>query len=161
MFRGNHPARVDEKGRLKIPAEFKGRVDEIYGSHFYITSKDGKRAEVYPLKEWEKIEEKLAQIPSMNPAKQKFLDITSYYGQMADMDAQGRILLPQLLRETAKVTAEVVVFGKQTYPGSFESRSLQGAVDSVDRRRAESALGVLDYRQHQTPQVGSTKGGRK
>jgi MraZ protein len=115
MFRGNHPARVDEKGRLKIPAEFKGRVDEIYGNHFYITSKDGKRAEIYPLKEWEKIEEKLAQIPSMNPAKQKFLDITSYYGQMADMDAQGRILLPQLLRETAKVTAEVVVFGKQTY----------------------------------------------
>jgi MraZ protein len=51
----------------------------------------------------------------MNPARQKFLDITSYYGQMADMDAQGRILLPQLLRETAKVTAEVVVFGKQTY----------------------------------------------
>lgn len=115
MFRGNHPARVDEKGRLKIPAEFKGRVDEIYGNHFYITSKDGKRAEIYPLKEWEKIEEKLALIPSMNPAKQKFLDITSYYGQMADMDAQGRILLPQLLRETAKVTAEVVVFGKQTY----------------------------------------------
>jgi MraZ protein len=115
MFRGNHPARVDEKGRLKIPAEFRGRVDEIYGNHFYITSKDGKRAEIYPLKEWEKIEEKLAQIPSMNPAKQKFLDITSYYGQMADMDAQGRILLPQLLRETAKVTAEVVVFGKQTY----------------------------------------------
>jgi MraZ protein len=115
MFRGNHPARVDEKGRLKIPAEFKGRVDEIYGNQFYITSKDGKRAEIYPLKEWEKIEEKLAQIPSMNPAKQKFLDITSYYGQMADMDAQGRLLLPQLLRETAKVTAEVVVFGKQTY----------------------------------------------
>ena len=115
MFRGNHPARVDEKGRLKIPAEFKGRVDEIYGNQFYITSKDGKRAEIYPLKEWEKIEEKLALIPSMNPAKQKFLDITSYYGQMADMDAQGRILLPQLLRETAKVTAEVVVFGKQTY----------------------------------------------
>jgi MraZ protein len=115
MFRGNHPARVDEKGRLKIPAEFKGRVDEIYGNHFYITSKDGKRAEIYPLKEWEKIEEKLAQIPSMNPAKQKFLDITSYYGQMADMDAQGRLLLPQLLRDTAKVTAEVVVFGKQTY----------------------------------------------
>jgi MraZ protein len=46
MFRGNHPARVDEKGRLKIPAEFKGRVDEIYGNHFYITSKDGKRAEI-------------------------------------------------------------------------------------------------------------------
>lgn len=115
MFRGNHPTRVDEKGRLKLPAEFKRRVDELYGPQFYITSKDGKRAEIYPLKEWEKIEEKLAAIPSMNPAKKKFLDVTNYYGQMAEMDAQGRVLIPQLLRETAKVTGEVVVFGVQTF----------------------------------------------
>lgn len=115
MFRGNHPARVDEKGRLKVPADFKKRVDEIYGPQFFITSKDGKRAEVYPLKEWEAIEAKLAQIPSMNPAKKKFLDVTNYYGQMAEMDAQGRLLIPQLLRETAKVMGEVVVLGTQTF----------------------------------------------
>ena len=115
MFRGNHPTRVDEKGRLKVPADFKRRVDELYGPQFFITSRDGKRAEIYPLKEWEIIEAKLAQIPSMNPHKKKFLDVTNYYGQMAEMDAQGRLLLPQLLRETAKVTGEVVVFGSQTY----------------------------------------------
>ena len=115
MFRGNHPARVDEKGRLKVPADFKRRVDEVYGPQFFITSKDGKRAEVYPLKEWEAIEAKLAQIPSMNPAKKKFLDVTNYYGQMAEMDAQGRLLIPQLLRETAMVMGEVVVLGTQTF----------------------------------------------
>ena len=115
MFRGNHPARVYEKGRLKVPADFKRRVDEVYGPQFFITSKDGKRAEVYPLKEWEAIEAKLAQIPSMNPAKKKFLDVTNYYGQMAEMDAQGRLLIPQLLRETAKVMGEVVVLGTQTF----------------------------------------------
>jgi MraZ protein len=144
MFRGNHPARVDEKGRLKIPAEFKGRVDEIYGNHFYITSKDGKRAEIYPLKEWEKIEEKLAQIPSMNPAKQKFLDITSYYGQMSDMDAQGRILLPQLLRETAKVTAEVVVFGKQTYLEVLNHEAFKAQLTPLtdEEQRALSEFGL-------------------
>jgi MraZ protein len=144
MFRGNHPARVDEKGRLKIPAEFKGRVDEIYGNHFYITSKDGKRAEIYPLKEWEKIEEKLAQIPSMNPAKQKFLDITSYYGQMADMDAQGRILLPHLLRETAKVTAEVVVFGKQTYLEVLNHESFKAQLTPLtdEEQRTLSEFGL-------------------
>lgn len=115
MFRGNHPARVDDKGRLKLPAEFKRRVDEVYGPQFYITSKDGRRAEIYPIREWEKVEEKLAQIPSMNPAKKKFLDVTNYYGQMAELDAAGRLLLPQILRESAKVTAEVVVLGAQTY----------------------------------------------
>ena len=114
MFRGNHPTRVDEKGRLKLPAEFKRRVDELYGPQFYITSKDGKRVEIYPLKEWEAIEAKLAGIPSMNPAKKKFLDVTNYYGQMSEMDAQGRLLLPQLLRESAKVVGDVVVLGSQT-----------------------------------------------
>jgi MraZ protein len=115
MFRGNHPARVDEKGRLKLPAEFKRRVDEAYGPQFYITSKDGKRAEIYPIHEWEKLEEQLAKIPNMNPAKKKFLDVTNYYGQMAELDAQGRLTLPLILRDSAKVTAEVVVLGAQTY----------------------------------------------
>ena len=115
MFRGNHPARVDDKGRLKLPAEFKRRVDEHYGPQFYVTSRDGKRAEIYPLREWEKVEEKLAVIPSMNPSKKRFLDVTNYYGQMAELDSQGRLLLPQILRESARVTAEVVVLGAQTY----------------------------------------------
>lgn len=115
MFRGNHPTRVDEKGRLKLPAEFKRRIDESYGAQFYITSKNGRVAEIYPLQEWEKIEQKLAEIPGMNPAKKKFLDRVNYYGQMAEMDAQGRLLLPQILRESAKVMGDVVVFGMQTY----------------------------------------------
>jgi MraZ protein len=115
MFRGNHPARVDEKGRLKLPAEFKRRIDEEYGEQFYITSKDGKVAEIHPLKEWEKFEEKLAAIPNFNPAKKKLLDRLNYFGQVARMDEQGRVLLPQILREQAKVTGDVVVFGMQTY----------------------------------------------
>src|SRR6204780_1892717 len=115
MFRGNHPTRVDEKGRLKLPAEFKRLGDERYGAHFYITSKEGHSAEIYPLPEWEKIEEKPAGIPSMNAAKKKFLDRVNYYGQMSEMDAQGRVLLPQILRETAKLAGDVGVFGVQTY----------------------------------------------
>ena len=115
MFRGNHPARVDEKGRLKLPADFKRRSDEVYGPQFYITSKDGKRAEIYPIREWEKIEAKLAEIPSMNPAKKKFLDVTNYYGQVVEMDAQGRLLIPQLLREAATLAGDVAVLGLQTY----------------------------------------------
>ena len=115
MFRGNHPTRVDEKGRLKLPAEFKRRVDELYGPQFYITSMDGKRAQVYPLKEWEQIEASLAKMSPMDPVRKKFLDVTNFYGQMAEMDGQGRLLIPQLLRETAKVMGEVVVLGTQTF----------------------------------------------
>ena len=111
MFRGNHPTRVDEKGRLKLPVDFKRLVDEGYGTQFFITSRDGRRAEIWPLLEWQKIEEKLAVIPGMNAAKKKFLDRVNYYGQMAEMDAQGRVLLPQILRENARLAGDAVVLG--------------------------------------------------
>ena len=139
MFRGNHPTRVDEKGRLKLPAEFKRRADEMYGPQFYITSKDGKRAEIYPLKEWERIEAKLAAIPSMTPERKRFLDVTNYYGQMAEMDAQGRLLLPQLLRETAKVTGDVVVFGVQTYLEVANHEMFKAEMEAAPLTEADQA----------------------
>jgi MraZ protein len=115
MFRGNHPTRVDEKGRLKVPAEFKRVIDEKYGQQFYITSVDGKVAQVYPFEEWERIEQKLAALSSFNPTKKKFLDRTNYYGQQVEMDGQGRLLLPQLLRESGQIKGEVAVLGNLTY----------------------------------------------
>ena len=115
MFRGNHPTRVDEKGRLKVPAEFKRVIDEKYGQQFYITSLDGKVAQVYPFEEWERIEQKLAALSNFNPTKKKFLDRTNYYGQQVEMDGQGRLLLPQLLREAGQIKGEVAVLGNLTY----------------------------------------------
>jgi MraZ protein len=115
MFRGNHPTRVDEKGRLKLPADFKREVDEKYGAQFYITSLDGKRAKLYPLKAWEAIEASLQSMSSMDPVRKKFLDVTNYYGQMAEMDAQGRLLIPQLLRDSATVKGDVNVLGSQDH----------------------------------------------
>ena len=67
MFRGNHPTRVDEKGRLKVPAEFKRVLDEKYSQQFYITSFDGKSAQMYPFEEWERLEEKFSRLSTFNP----------------------------------------------------------------------------------------------
>lgn len=115
MFRGNHPTRVDEKGRLKVPAEFKRLVDEKYANAFYITSTDGERALIYPMEEWQRIEEKLSRLSSFNPTKKKFLDRTNYYGQAVEMDNQGRLLLPAMLRESAQLKGEVAVLGNLTH----------------------------------------------
>ncbi len=115
MFRGNHPTRVDEKGRLKVPAEFKRVIDEKYGQQFYITSLDGDVAQVYPFEEWERIEQKLAALSTFNPTKKKFLSKTNYWGQVVEMDGQGRLLMPQLLRDAALLKGEVAVTGYQTY----------------------------------------------
>jgi MraZ protein len=115
MFRGNNPAKVDEKGRLKIPAEFKAGFDEQGAARFFITSKDGKRAEIHAMQDWEAIELKLADIPDMNPAKKKYMDRVNYYGHTSDVDTQARVLLPQLLREKARLTGDVLVIGKGKY----------------------------------------------
>jgi MraZ protein len=115
MFRGNHPAKVDEKGRLKLPAAFKQLLDAQNVTQFYITSSDGKSAEVWPLPEWEKREQQLAEYSTLDPAVDKYLDLTSYYGQQVEIDNQARVLLPQILRGTATLDAEVTVFGKLTY----------------------------------------------
>jgi len=115
MFRGNHPAKVDEKGRLKLPAAFKQLLDAQHVTQFYVTSSDGKSAEVWPLPEWEKREEQLAESSTMDDSVKKYLNLTSYYGQQVEVDNQARILLPQILRGTAKLDAEVTVFGMRTY----------------------------------------------
>jgi MraZ protein len=113
-LRGNCPAKVDEKGRLKIPAVFLEALKE-YGTEFYITSMTGESARIYPMRVWSEIEDKLAAIPSQNQAKRKFLMRTSYYGQAVELDGQGRVLLPAVLRETAQMKGEVDVFGALNY----------------------------------------------
>ncbi len=149
MFRGSHSTRVDEKGRLKLPAEFRKLLKE--GQEFFITSMDGKRAQIYPIAEWELKEAKLATLPSMHPGRQQIEDVTGLYGQMAEMDNQGRVVLPQMLREDARLTEEVRVVGKvgKVEPGwlevvHFESFK-EGVVAKPITYETQMQLAALDF----------------
>ena len=141
MFRGNHPTRVDEKGRLKVPADFKRVIDEKYGAKFYITSMDGKVAHLYPFEEWEQIEAKLNGLSNFNPAKKRFLTVTNYYGQVVEMDAQGRLLIPQLLRESASLKADVAVMG---FLNHLEVQGMEQVKAEVEQGFTESDQAELD-----------------
>jgi MraZ protein len=114
MLRGNIPAKVDEKGRLKIPAAF---LEELkgFGDQFYVTSETGDTARIYPMKVWEEIEAKLSRLSSHNRTKEKFLTWTNYYGQSVEIDGQGRVLIPPVLREAALMKGDVDVNGNLTY----------------------------------------------
>jgi len=115
MLRGNYTARIDSKGRLKVPTAFRRPIEEEHGAEFYVTSLTGECVRIYPLPEWASIEQRLALLPSMDPARRKFLDRTNYYGQQATMDAQGRLLIHPLLRKNAGVVGDVAVLGYLTY----------------------------------------------
>jgi MraZ protein len=144
MFRGNHLAKVDEKGRLKLPSAFKQLVDAAHVTQFYVTSTDGKSAEIWPLPEWEKREEQLADASTMDDAVRKYLNMTSYYGQQVEMDNQARLLLPQILRSSAALDAEVTVFGMRTYlevhNREIFERNLQGNELTAEDRKAMAAI---------------------
>jgi MraZ protein len=128
-LRGNYPAKVDEKGRLKIPASFLEELKE-FGNLFYITSPNGETARIYPMKVWNELEDKLAKLPSTNKAKRKFLLRTSYFGQVVELDGQGRVLMPAVLREKAQTKGDVAVLGALDY---LEVINNARALDQMDK----------------------------
>lgn len=112
MFRGSAPAKIDDKGRLKIPQDFRRFLDERFGPDLFVTSILGDSAMLYPLPVWEEIEQRLLAMPSTDPTRKRFLERVSYFGQQVHLDVQGRILLPQILRESAGMNGDVVVSGQ-------------------------------------------------
>ncbi len=121
MLRGSYTARMDDKGRLKIPADFKRFLEDTYKSaDFYVTSLSGEDVWIYPLKEWEEKEKRLALVPSTSPALQRYMDRVSYFGQMQQMDSQNRILIHPLLRGTAELMGDVMVMGKVDFLDVWE-----------------------------------------
>ena len=110
-FRGSAPARLDEKGRLKVPGHFRQQLEDGYGPELFITSLHGNEVRLYPIQVWRGIEEKLAAKAEFNRAKAKFLERVNYFGQSGALDKQGRVLIPQILRDAAKLPPDVVVTG--------------------------------------------------
>jgi len=81
MFRGNHPAKIEESGRLKVPVPFKQLLDAANITDLYVTTADGERAQIWPLDEWKKNESRLKKHSVGNKAVKNYLDMTGYHGQ--------------------------------------------------------------------------------
>jgi MraZ protein len=115
VFRGNAPASIDEKGRLKIPNAFRALLEGKYGRDVFLTSLTGDYVRVYPMPVWLEIEQKLGGMPSSHPSRLRFLDRINYFGQTGELDAQGRVVIPYRLRESASMSGDVDVLGQVTW----------------------------------------------
>ena len=148
MLRGNYTARVDAKGRLKVPSAYRRLIEDRWGREIYVTSLTGEAALVYPMAEWVIIEERLSMLPSMDPTKRKFLERTNYYGQPGELDTQGRIVLHPLLRSKAELLPEtdVAVLGYLTYLEVWSLDRFQARLDAEpftdDDAAALARLGI-------------------
>lgn len=152
LFRGLQTGRVDDKGRLKLPALVRQRLEEIYrDSSIFITSLDGESVKAFPLREWEAVEAKLSEkSPEGNESdgeiKQKILFQTNKYGAEESLDSQGRILVPAVLREAAGMRGEVKILWQSNHLLVLNAQKF-GEVDEANRlgtddKRYAANLGV-------------------
>ena len=114
-LRGSAATRIDDKGRLKLPTIFRGVIQDQHGADVFVTSLTGESVRVYPMPVWIEIEQRLLAVPRNHPSRLKFLDRVNYYGQPGELDAQGRVVIPSPLRESASMVGDVRVFGRLEY----------------------------------------------
>jgi MraZ protein len=146
VFRGNAPARIDDKGRLKVPNTFKSLLESKYGRDLFLSSLSGEYVRIYPMPVWLDIEEKLTRMPSTHPSRLRFLDRVNYFGQAAELDAQGRVLIPLRLREAATMNGEVDVLGQVNFLDVWNHERLTTKMQrepfTDDDARALSEFGI-------------------
>lgn len=132
-FSGDRTTKLDERGRLKMPAEFKGYIERKYGrafNAFYITSMEGDSAEIYPMPEWVKREAKILALPQTHKARKALLERYHLWGGRSDMDPQGRVQIPEELRAKADLVGDVKVSGEGNL---LRVKSVQKLRESVEQ----------------------------
>jgi MraZ protein len=144
MLRGHHPARIDDKGRLKIPSAFLGALTES-SRDFFVTSISGEFVRIYPLHAWTEIEKRLATMPQAHPARQRFLERVNFFGQVAQVDGQGRILIPQILRKTASMEGDVAVLGQQNHVAVWNTKRLEEKLFEKEPFTDEDAKQLAEF----------------
>jgi MraZ protein len=146
VLRGNHTAKIDDKGRLKIPNAFRSLIEGQHGAEVFVTSLTGEYVRLYPMPVWITLEEKLARVPSTHPARSRYFDRINYFGQTAEIDAQGRVIIHARLRESAGMAGEVDVFGQYDYLDVWNHErfvaKLQREPYTDDDARALSEFGI-------------------
>ena len=146
MLRGSTSARIDDKGRLKVPNAFRRLVEQKHGREVFLTSLTGEYVRIYPMPVWLELEERLAAMPSTHPAKLRFLDRVNYYGADGELDAQGRVIIPARLREAATMNGDVDVLGQVNYLDVWNHdrflAKLQREPFTDDDARALSEFGI-------------------
>jgi MraZ protein len=112
VFRGVATFNLDAKGRMAIPAKFRKHLDVCEGRLVITIDHSDHCLQVYPLPEWETVEQKLSALPSLNPQVRRLKRMLLGYATECEMDSNGRILLPAKLREFAGLDKNIVMIGQ-------------------------------------------------
>lgn len=113
MFRGISAIHIDDKGRLAIPTRYRGRLQaEANGELILTIDTEAQCLLLYPLFEWERIEQKIEALPSFNAVARRIQRLLIGHATEVELDSHGRILLPTPLREYALLKKDVQLVGQ-------------------------------------------------
>ncbi len=113
MFRGVQHINMDAKGRLAVPArQREGLLEQCDGRVVITIDTQSTCLTLYPLPEWERIEAEIQALPALNPAVKRFQRLMLGYAADIELDGNGRVLMPQSLREYAHLAKKVVLVGQ-------------------------------------------------
>ncbi len=130
MFRGVATFNLDAKGRMAVPARFRKQLDVCCEGRLVITIDHADRClQVYPLPEWELVEQKLSALPSLNQQVRRLKRMLLGYATECEMDSHGRVLLPAKLREFAGLDKNTVMIGQGNKFELWDEQTWNGLMD--------------------------------
>jgi MraZ protein len=112
VFRGATKVTLDAKGRMAIPTRYRERLATRCDGEIVVTVDKDHCLLVYPLPDWEELERKLVRLPSMHKIARRIVRIMVGYATEVDMDASGRVLISQELREFAGLDRQGMLIGQ-------------------------------------------------
>jgi MraZ protein len=113
MFRGINAINIDSKGRITLPTRYRDALTKSDGGQLVLTiDTDSPCLLLYPLNEWQKIEQKIQALPSFNKATRRIQRLLIGHATEVEVDSSGRVLLPTLLREYGNLEKETVLIGQ-------------------------------------------------
>ena len=141
MFIGTYNNSIDAKNRMIVPAKFR----EELGYKVVLTLGIDNCIYLYPMKEWEVFMEKFAKQPISDPKARNFARNLTGKAEECEVDRQGRITLPQNLREQTGMVKELTTIGCMNKIEIWSREEYEGAGDQVQMDRGEIAKGMVEY----------------
>ena len=130
MFRGISSAKLDAKGRMSMPARFRERLLVVAAGKVVVTvDMREKCLLLYPLAEWESVQQKLDALPNIRPENRWLQRILIGHATDLELDAQGRILLPAPLRDQGGLKKSLVLVGQGNKIEIWAQDTWQSRVD--------------------------------
>ena len=146
MFRGRFETVVDGKGRTSLPARYRENLISSDDNRMVLTQALEPCLLAYPYSKWLEFEKKLSEAPSFDAHIIRIKRLTVTSAMECPVDSHGRILIPQLLRETAGITREVVWAGMVDYAEIWDAeRFKQAFLSAQNEDKALLSKALADF----------------